>query len=282
MTVCIAAIASDPTRTNPYIVTASDTMIQGSTFAPDANTVKSEPFHPDWTAMMASDDLAQCVPIIDKAQEYFKNRKNTLAVARSVFKRAYQRHLAEMREDAVLSGYKMTCEDFAKHGKRRFTERTYEDLRARMEAIEPKSEFLVFGFDSTKRPHIFCVEGVGTDRVLDKPGFCAIGSGKWAADAILFYLEQSIDKTLEETIFNVCAAKFAAERYGVGKHTYLFVKRRGSIMFSWKSGMLEDIRKAWEEKGAPRVPAGVIEAIKQRSALLAGLTEQCHYILNRP
>jgi hypothetical protein len=238
-------------------------MVYGSTFSADMNTVKVEPFHAEWTAMMAGDDLSQCVPIIEKAKEYFRNRNNTLSVARSVFKRAFQRHVVEMREDALLSGYGMTMEDFVKNGKRRFTEKTYESLRERMEAIDPMCEFLVYGFDSLKRPHIFRVGGLGSDGVLDKPGFCAIGSGKWAAEAILFYLGQSVDKTLEETIFNACAAKFAVERFGVGKHIYLYAKRHGSLGFLCQRGMVADIRKAWDEKGCPRVPDGIVEIIRR-------------------
>ena len=68
-----------------YIVTASDTMVSGGIVAMDGSTIKAEPFHKDWTAMI-SGDLTQCVPIIDKAKEYFAGRKNTLPVARSVFK----------------------------------------------------------------------------------------------------------------------------------------------------------------------------------------------------
>ena len=238
-------------------------MVSGGTISADMITVKAEPFHNDWTAMMAGDDLAQCVPIIEKAKEYFKNRNNTLAVARSVFKRAFQRHVIEMREDAVLRGYGMSMEEFLKSGKRRFTERKFESLCERMEAIEPKCEFLVHGFDSLKRPHIFRVDGTGSDSVLDIPGFCAIGSGKWAAEAILFYLQQRVDRTMEETLFNVCAAKFAAERSdGVGQHTYLFVKRFGSAAFTWRSGMIEELRKAWDEQGCPRVPSGIAEKIR--------------------
>jgi hypothetical protein len=238
-------------------------MISGATISSDMTCVKTEPFHANWTAMIAGDDLTQCAPIIEKAKEYFRGRNNSLPVARSVFKRAFQRHVVEMREDAVLSGYGMTMEDFRKNGKRRFTDRRYESICERMEAIDPKCEFLVHGFDSFKRPHIFRVDGVGSDGVHDKPGFCAIGSGKWAADTILFYLGQSVDRTLEETLFNVCCAKFAAERsFGVGHHTYLNVTRHGSAMFSWKSGMLEEIRKAWDERGSPRVPPGIIDTIR--------------------
>jgi len=262
MTVCIAAIAGQPNRTKPYIVTASDTMVYGSTFSADMNTVKSEPFHANWTAMMAADDLTQCVPIIEKAKEYFEGRKNTLAVARAVFKRAFQRHVVEMREDAVLGAYGLKMADFLKSGKRRFTERQYDSMCRKMEAIDPKCEFIIWGFDGMKRPHIFHVDGLGSDAVFDKPGFCSIGSGKWAAEAMLFYLGQSMEKNLEETLFNVCAAKFSAERYGIGKHTYVFARHFGSAMFSWENGMLEHIREVWEQRGCPRVPEGAIEQIR--------------------
>jgi len=264
VTVCIAAIAGLPDRANPYIVTASDTMVSGGIISADKTAVKAEPFHSQWVAMMSGDDITQCIPIIEKAKEYFQKRNNTLAVARAVFKRAFQRHLIEMRQDAVLGGYGMSMEDFLRNGKRRFADKQFQSMCERMEAIDPKCEFLVYGFDSQKRPHMFHVDNAGTDGVLDRPGFSAIGSGKWAAETILYYLGQSIDKTLEETIFNVCAAKFAAERaVGIGPHTYLYVKRFNSTLFQWKFKMIDDeIRKAWNEQGAPRVPDGIVEAIR--------------------
>jgi hypothetical protein len=232
-------------------------MVSNEVTSSDLIVVKMEPFHKDWAAMMASDDLSQCIPIIEKAKEYFRGRKNTLQVARSVFKKAFQRHLLEMREDAVLGAYGLTMDEFLRSGKRRFTERKFDSLCDQMNQIDPKCEFIVHGFDGLQVPHIFHVGGAGTDGVLDKPGFCAIGSGRWAAEVVLYSLGQSVDRTLTETIFNVCAAKFTAENaIGVGQHTFLYARKPGSEFFSHGRGMIEAIRQDWEENGRPRVPAG--------------------------
>jgi hypothetical protein len=149
MTVCIAAISTFRTGNSPYIVTVSDTMVSGNIMSSDLITTKVEPFHDEWAAMMAGDDMTQCSPIIEKAREYFTSgRKNTLQVARSVFKRAFQRHVIEMREDAVLGCYGLSMEEFLKSGKRRLTENKFNSLCDRMERIEPKCEFIVHDGDS--------------------------------------------------------------------------------------------------------------------------------------
>jgi len=265
VTVCITAISAKPTfgaSQGPYIVMISDTMISGPTLSADMVTVKAEPFHADWIAMMAGEDITQCVPIIDKAGEYFQGRKNTLAVARSVFKRAFQRHAIEMREDAVLSTYGMKMEDFLKSGKRKFTEKQFNSLYERMNTVTPGCEFLVTGFDEMKRPHIFHVSSSGIDNVYDKVGFGAIGSGQWAAETILYALGQNTDRNIYDTIYNVCAAKFMAERAsGVGRESYLYARIPGSVAFSHSYSMLGRIRDAWEKQGCPKMPEGIAETI---------------------
>jgi hypothetical protein len=262
MTLCIAAISLR--EVDPHIITVSDTMISGSIISADSTAIKIRPFHRDWMAMISADDVGQAIPIIAKAEEYFRGRKNTLAVARSTFKRAYQRHLVEMREDAVLSAYDMTIENFKKNGKRQFTETQFNRVCLQIEAVDPKCDFIVNGFDSQGRAHIFEVNGNGTDSVRDLPGFCCIGSGGWAAEMILCALNQNIDNTMNETIFNLCAAKFMAERaLGVGKETFIHARNKKSFAFRFNDGMLEDIRDAWEKNGCPRVPDGIIDGIKK-------------------
>ena len=248
MTVCIAAISVEG-----IIVTVSDTMVSTGVTSADRMVNKSEPFHKEWSAMMSADDLTQCIPIIDKAKKYFSNRANTLAVARASFKAAYRQHLIEMKEDAVLSGYGLTMKTFLALGKRRFTEYKFNDLCARMEKVNPNCQFIVHGFDADKRPHIFCVHGDGTDGVYDKPGFCVIGSGGPVADGMLYYLNQSSNDFVVDTIYNCCVAKFMAERSdGVGKFTYLNAKQQGKQHFHYKGSMVAEIRQLWEEKGQPR------------------------------
>jgi len=240
----------------------SDMMISGGTISSDGMAYKVEPFHADWHAMIAGNDISQCIPIIDRAARYFNKRANTLAVARSVFKKAFQQHAIEMREDAVLSTYGMKMDDFLKAGKRRFTERQFASICERMDAVKPDCEFLVTGFDSLGRPHIFHVAAPGNDSVYDKPGFCAIGSGKWAAETILYSLGQCIDKNLGETIYSVCAAKFMAEKSdGVGEQSYLFAKKKGTIAFSHNFSMVGQIRDAWKKDGCPKEPDGIARRI---------------------
>jgi len=211
---------------------------------------------------MMAGDLTQCLPIIQKAEKYFTGRANTLATARAVFKRAFSQHLVEMREDAVLSGYGLTMKEFLRTGKRRFTENLFESICKKIAEVKANCEFIITGFDSQKRPHIFNVTEEGKDGVYNKPGYYCIGTGKWAAETILYTLGQSVDLNLYQTIFNVCAAKFMAEKSSdVGKATYLYARKPGSNVFTQVSGMIETIRGAWENDGCPRIPEGIIKAL---------------------
>lgn len=267
VTVCIAAISDIPGQT-PYLVTASDTMVGGAIISADSVTVKLEPFHKDWFAMMSADDLTQCIPIIERAGEYFTGRANKLRTARAVFKGAYSQHRVEMCEDAGLSAYGLSMKAFLKDGRKKLSDRMYESIRKRMEEVKVGCTFLVAGFDSSGRPHIFEVSesknGGIADHVYDKPGFCAIGSGSYIAETILYSLGQSTDRTFCETIFNVCAAKFMAEKASdVGKATYLLCKKQGSSAFAYAYGIIEAMRRAWDEHGCPRVPERIVETIEK-------------------
>ena len=255
VTVCIAAMTVEK-----YIVTLSDTRVGSFTSSADVSTVKLEPFAKDWLAMMAADDLTQCLSVIEKAATYFQNRANTIQVARHCLKRAYQNHLAEVATDRVLGRFQMSMKDFLKTGKRRFTESKFNALCEEIRSVIADWQFLAAGFDSQGMPHLFTVEEPGQDFVYDRPGFCAIGSGRHAAEGMLMYLGQNTVKNLYETVFNVYAAKFMAEKVdGVGKHCYLFIKKPGSTACSIHGYVEPDIRKEWEEKCAPRISREYID-----------------------
>jgi hypothetical protein len=265
VTLCAAAIASEA-YCDAYIVTISDTMMSGATMSADGCSLKMEPFATDWVAMFAGDEVSQCMPVIKRAEKYMRNRANSVVNARMAFKRAYQQHLVEMKTDAVLSGYGLNMETFLKSGKRRFTEKVFASICERMDAIKAigtNVSFLIFGFDESGMAHIFTVGDQGTDATFDKPGFCCIGSGQYAADAMLYFFQQATFRSLEETVFNLCAGKFMAERSGIGKDTYLYVMQAGTIASQYRSGLIDDIRKAWENEGVPRTPVGVLDLIAQ-------------------
>lgn len=259
VTVCIAAISCEG-----YIVTASDMMIACALSSSDVATIKLEQFHKEWIVMMAGDDITQALPIIGKAETYFQKRANTLNVARNCFKRAYQNHLGELAADNVLGRFGLDMETFRKSGRRRFTEPVFNSLCEEIRKVKASCQFLACGFDEGRRPHLFVVDEPGTDSVYDKPGFCAIGSGSYAATGMLYYLEQRIDRTVHETIFNVCAAKYMAEKIpGVGAETFLHVKAQGCQAFTMETWVEPTIRKVWNDQGRPRVPQGIIEQIKR-------------------
>jgi hypothetical protein len=269
MTVCIGAICHErPFHGDvPLIVTASDQMLAGAFSSSDASTIKNEPVHKDWSVMMAADDFSQCVPIIELARKYFHGRANTLQVARTSFKKAYQQHMAERAADIVLGRYGLDMKTFRKSGKRMFTESKFNALCNAIDDVRGDCDFLIYGFDGMGAPHIFKVKDPGRDEVYDKPGYCAIGSGCYAAGMMLFHLNQTIDCSLRQTIVNVCVAKFMAERVpGVGKATFLYIKKQGSNVVGYAGiDMEEEIRAAWEKEGCPRVPSGIIEKLRSVS-----------------
>jgi len=259
MTVCIAAMARD------HIVAVSDTMIAGGTISTDGNTNKQESIAPNWLAMFSGNDISPALPITHRVMECLKERSCNLGVVRSCLKSAFKQQLSELAADRVLSQFGLDMATFLESGKDMFDEGTFGALCAELRAVVfDDLQFLVYGFDDDKQPHIFNVHRAGEDTVLNNPGFGAIGSGSYAADTILYYLNQSRKCSLEESIANVCAAKFVAERaQGVGTATSLFVKRHGSIGFEYKTNLVERLRKEWENAGAPRTTERAVGIVKE-------------------
>jgi hypothetical protein len=269
MTVCIAAMA------HKYIVAVSDMMLSGFVLGSDGSCVKQEAVSKGWTAMMSGNDISHAVPIVTRASEYLEGKPSTLENARSCFKRAFQQRLTEVATDRVLGRFGLDMKAFLKDGRRLFDAGTFTALCNEIRSVDLADlSFLVYGFDDSQAPHIFVVQGTGEDVVYDKVGFAAIGSGMYAADSLLHYLNQSRGRTLRETIANALVAKFLAERSGgVGHETHLFVSEHGSVAFSHKPGYVEEIRNEWEACGAPRIPQRV-EEILERANIKCLTSEQ--------
>jgi hypothetical protein len=256
VTVCIAAITLEK-----CIVTVSDTMVTSFASSIDASTSKMEAFGRDWEAMWAADDITQCIPIIERAARYFQNRANTLEVARACFKRAYQQHLSEMAADEVLGRYGISMKEFLKSRSRRFTENLSQSLMLKIQQVKADWQFLACGFHAKKQPHLFTIEEPGKDAVYDSLGFCAVGSGRYAAESLLFQLQQSAICTIPKTLINLLCAKFMAEQVGVGRNTYIFIMKPGSNMCSMPTWIEPTIRKRWEEHIQPKIPDDLLAQI---------------------
>jgi hypothetical protein len=216
-------------------------------------------------AMISGNDISHAAPIIEKAAEYLKAKENTLESACSCFKRAFQERVSGVAADRVLSRFGLDMQEFLRNGKKNFDSGTFASLCNEIRQVTLSDlAFLNYGFDKDGTPHLFCIDEPGESRILDKPGFCAIGSGLYPAESLLHYLNQSRFRTLEETVYNVCAAKFMAERAsGVGKDTFLFVSKHGSSGFSYKDeDLVFTIRDEWDKYGAPRLPPSTLEVIR--------------------
>jgi hypothetical protein len=256
MTVCIAAITKEK-----YIVTASDRMVSGEISSDNCMT-KSEQFHEDWSALI-SGDLASYAPILQRAKILLAQQENTLANASASLLRAFKEQLAQNAGDRVLGRFGMTMQDFLTKGKKQFRLEEHMSLWQEINAERLNCDFLAFGFDRDKTPHIFRVCEPGILEVYDKLGFWAIGSGEIAAKTMLYYYGQNVDARLPESLYRVITAKFMAERApGVGKDTSLYVSKHGCFAFSQPYMLLHEIRASWEEKGKPQPSPDIIPKLE--------------------
>jgi hypothetical protein len=214
--------------------------------------------------MFAGGDITQCVPVIERATVALKGKPGDFAGVRRAFKTAYQEQLKELIEDCYLSPFGMTLSEFKANGRNHLSPKEFLTLNSRIKEANLECEFLVFGFDEHKRPHLFTVENPGWVSVYDKPGFWAIGSGAPSALAMLSYMGQAPEaSTFEQTIYNVLAAKYISESAdGVGKTTFFFIHEHNSIAFSASPNIETEIRGIWEKDGKPRMPATIPQVIK--------------------
>ncbi len=254
MTTCIAAIAIDHT-----LVSASDTKLSfGSRFSVEG-VIKAEPFHGEWTAMIGGDDVAQAVPVIEKATRILRGKGDDFVTVMDGFTAAYQAHRRKMIEDELLSGFEMSIAEFKKTARQRLDPNVHADLSFQIKNYDLECAFLVFGYDKKRVPHLFEVRNPGKATVHDKPGFWAIGSGASSALNLLAFLGQAREaSSMADTIYNVLAAKFYSESASdVGKETFFFVKKYGTYAFGAQGKLRRGMREIWEKDGKPKIPASI-------------------------
>lgn len=127
-------------------------------------------------------------------------------------------------------------------------------------------DFLVVGFDQSNLGHIFSVSNPTTDSPsfvanFDDPGFGAIGSGGVTAESVLYGFGHNQGETLYDTIYQVCAAKFASETASdVGERTVAEVIQKGEKKFLLPK-LTDSLRTMWEDT-RPRVPNNAREEIQ--------------------
>ena len=275
MTVCIAAIGRDgyshmPDRGDEVIVSVADTKLTLFYTSKDGVVSKRFYFHEEWSAMMAGNDITPCVEIMNASSKLLTKKANTLASVTNAVKTAFQNRLQELIEDKILSRYKMKLADFQHNGKKRFTPEVFNSLCAQIDNTALQCEFLVFGFDKDREPHIFTVTNPGTVGIYDKPGFWAIGSGANTALSMLLYRGQNVDTDMKDTLYHTFEAKFMAESASdVGTETAFFIGKHGHNSMHWSNfRLLEEIREEWEKFGQPQIPPNVLKKIRQAEITL--------------
>lgn len=181
---------------------------------------------------------------------------------KSVFKAAIQRQLKQRAADDVLAPFGITMDEFLAKGRKQFTISMFQSLCERIIATELKCDFLLFGYDNDRNPHIVHLTGNGADYVYDKPGFWAIGSGAYSALSMLFFRQQNVLTELPETFYHACEAKFMAESaIGVGKATFPYVLIPGQDPLRFDPGLIFQVRAAWEIKAKPKMPTEILKVI---------------------
>src|ERR1035441_4387290 len=161
MTVCIAAICDGGQAGGKAIVTASDRKISTVSYSSDAMATKVFSFRNDWGAMYASEDVSGVPPILYAVQAACTPKGSEYSEMVEIFTRVVQSTLRESSSQRVLSPFNLTMERFLEDGKEMFSKKQHEQIFDGLKSERLKTDFLVFGFDKKKQPHIFTVRDHG-------------------------------------------------------------------------------------------------------------------------
>jgi hypothetical protein len=254
VTVCIAALP----RFTDRIILVSDQLLSSDEASVDG-VMKFATIAPgtEWYVMCAGDP-SRFLMLMDTVRQLFgdvKNKRLTVEAVTACFEHAYRLELLKLTEAAVLRPYGLRHADFIKKGKRLLGELRFSQVLDQVEAVDLGVEVLVAGLDAWGQTRLFSA----TTRGLISPAalpYHAIGAGASVALGSLYPLKffPTVDQ-LPETVYRVCAAKFAAEHApSVGESTYAVVispmAGTWTLVFN-----IDRIRELWRTKGQPPVPA---------------------------
>jgi ATP-dependent protease HslVU (ClpYQ) peptidase subunit len=259
MTLCVAALCEQGNPQGAKVVCAVDGMLSLLVSA-DVDAPKIL-FLGDWIFMFAG-QLSNADLMMDE----IRSVKFTPQEVKNLVRNAYRKRMAQWSADRYLIQYEMDMKEFKTDGRTIFGEERFPELSRAIEqdSVNYQEQVLVVGWAASKGQPVFF--GMNRDGMASHAldGIAAIGSGQDVAMSTMMMLEQRRTMTLEETIYSVSSAKFAAERYeGVGRTTTMFVswKRSDDDPTERPSGnfihppQVDELRKVWEKYGKPRVPS---------------------------
>ncbi|HEU5412989.1 MAG TPA: hypothetical protein VFW31_04500 [Candidatus Angelobacter sp.] len=205
--------------------------------------------------------------IFEELHNVAPGQKLTRENIKSLFAKAYQERLEKWLASRILAPWGISVKQFVAAGVKQFGESEFARLSQSLESERHSfnEELLVIGWG--KSPYatmIYSIDKYG-DHDHKYAGVAAIGSGAEVAWSTLLMLGQSRQSSLEETLYSVAAAKFAAEKShgeAVGERTGMFVtwKRTEKDRVDKPVGVhvqedeIAALRELWEDYGRPRIP----------------------------
>jgi hypothetical protein len=271
VTVCIAMMANS----GKELVLVSDSKVAFGDYSADDAVLKNTPFLYPWLLLFAGDDISYAKPIMSRANarasEIQKKEKRQLpgSEVAEILQEEMEVERSRIIEASVLARYGFTAETFRINGKTLCAETLYNDLIYKISQIGLSLQFLLCGIPMGKdEAEIWMVSPDEPPQNFDRLAFWAIGSG---ANAAISSLSHSIHyhqggrfSDTSRVLYLVLAAKFMAETAkDVGKGTFVVtVDHENKMKFvSWKK--IKEVGKIWEKRGAPRVPKGIEDVIKE-------------------
>jgi 20S proteasome alpha/beta subunit len=252
MTVGIAAIIDQ----DRAIILVTDQMFNVGAATVDIPTAaKSFRFHNRWSALWAG-DVTLVPPILRKvAAELSTNSSGDIAEVSSAFARVYRDEWARFAEQEVLAPFGLDMQAFVELLANKETAELSE-MKRRIQDVDFDVEFLVAGFDSKAKPHIFTVTPPGVERHYDAIRFWSIGSGAEAALSSLMFRRLNPVMPLKQAIYHVAEAKYLSESsLAVGRGSLsILITSDGKFSMLYRQDE-KDLRDLWETEGQPPIPA---------------------------
>jgi hypothetical protein len=244
-------------------------MVDGS-FTAESVAMKDQTVHRDWHVLFAGEDVGVVPSLISRlSKDLPYDEPVTVEQMTVALGRAFQDERRERATELYLSPYGVDLQTFMSNHETLFGETGAAVIRERIEKHELKVQMLAVGHQGRftddggtflRTGHLLSVEDPGVVKNHSVAGFWAIGTGWYLALTSLATRQQSIRQSLRSMLYQVCEAKFTAERaLGVGSDTYVLVRRPDRSWACLDGKDLQAIRKEWERVGRPRPPKKALD-----------------------
>lgn len=257
MTCCIAAACDH----NRIIVTASDTRVSYGFASTDEILKLVRIQYPYWLGMIAGDDIsvgAETVTrLIADTLAAYDAEPPTAVQVRAAIVGAWRDVQNQLGQAATLNALRMDVQTFREKGRDQLGDEVFFKLLVQLQATSRlHCDLLAVGFDEQKIPTLFvCNDEYPACADVSRNGYTAIGSGHTLAMAMLSLQNYSVSADLRSAIYQVCAAKFIAEKAdGVGERTVVMCIDTDGKTCVIQGEPIKELKAIWEKHGQPRNP----------------------------